>query len=214
MSDCIICSAPPTGFSYGLTRSIPMDARIEPATAATDSSGQLTALLDAIARGDRSALSALYERTSAKLYGICLRLLGSDAEAEDVLQETYVTVWRNAARFDPHKAGAITWLAVVARNKAIDRLRRRTLPSEAIDAAADIADDAPTAFDVVQQKQDSARLSACLDELDEKPRAMIRSAFLDGASYPELAEREGVPLGTMKSWIRRGLLRLRGCLER
>jgi len=190
-----------------------MDARIEPASVAADPSGQLTALLDAIARGDRSALSALYERTSAKLYGICLRLLGSESEAEDVLQETYVTVWRNAARFDPGKAGAITWLAVVARNKAIDRLRRRTLPSEAIDAAADIADDRPTAFDLVQQGQDSARLAGCLDELEEKPRAMIRAAFLDGASYPELAEREGVPLGTMKSWIRRALLRLRGCLE-
>ena len=102
---------------------------------------------------------------------------------------------------------------MVARNKAIDRLRRRTLPSEAIDAAAEIADDGPTAFDLVQQGQDSARLAGCLDELEEKPRAMIRAAFLDGASYPELAEREGVPLGTMKSWIRRALLRLRGCLE-
>jgi RNA polymerase sigma-70 factor (ECF subfamily) len=190
-----------------------MDSRIEPATVPADASG-LAALLDGVARGDRLALSALYERTSAKLYGICLRLLGSDAEAQDALQETYVTVWRNAARFDQDKAGAITWLAVVARNKAIDRLRRRSLPSEAIDAAADIADDSPTAFDVVQRSQDAARLLACLDELDEKPRGMIRAAFLDGASYSELAEREGVPLGTMKSWIRRGLLRLRGCLER
>jgi RNA polymerase sigma-70 factor (ECF subfamily) len=191
-----------------------MEPRIDPATAMADSSGQLTRLLDAVARGDRIALSALYDRTSAKLFGICLRLLGSESEAEDVLQEAYVSVWRNAARFDPAKASPVTWMAVVARNKAIDRLRRRTLPIEAIDAAADVADDSPTAFDLVQQSQETARLSSCLDELDEKPRAMIRAAFLDGASYPELAEREGVPLGTMKSWVRRGLLSLRGCLER
>lgn len=213
MPDCIIRSAPPAGRVFGLSRRTAMDTRIDPARVATNAGAELVTLLEAIAAGDRTALSALYDRTSAKLYGICLRLLGSEPEAEDALQETYVTVWRNAARFDPHKAGAITWLAVVARNKAIDRLRRRTLPSEAIDAAADIADDGPTAFDLVQQGQDSARLAGCLDELEEKPRAMIRAAFLDGASYPELAEREGVPLGTMKSWIRRALLRLRGCLE-
>ena len=213
MPDCIICSAPPAGNVVGLSRRPTRDTRIDPARVATNAGAELVTLLEAIAAGDRAALSALYDRTSAKLYGICLRLLGSEPEAEDALQETYVTVWRNAARFDPGKAGAITWLAVVARNKAIDRLRRRTLPSEAIDAAADIADDRPTAFDLVQQGQDSARLAGCLDELEEKPRSMIRAAFLDGASYPELAEREGVPLGTMKSWIRRGLLRLRGCLE-
>ena len=213
MPDCIIRSAPPAGTVFGLSRRTAMDTRIDPARVATNAGAELVTLLEAIAAGDRAALSALYDRTSAKLYGICLRLLGSEPEAEDALQETYVTVWRNAARFDPDKAGAITWLAVVARNKAIDRLRRRTLPSEAIDAAADIADDRPTAFDLVQQGQDSARLAGCLDELEEKPRAMIRAAFLDGASYPELAEREGVPLGTMKSWIRRALLRLRGCLE-
>ena len=80
--------------------------------------------------------------------------------------------------------------------------------------AADAEDESPSAFEVVQQQQDSARLADCLGELDERPRAMIRAAFLDGATYPELAEREGVPLGTMKSWIRRGLQRLRGCLER
>lgn len=214
MADCIICAAPPAGSGFGLSRSARMEARIDPATAAADSSGELTQLLGAVARGDRVALATLYDRTSAKLFGICLRLLGSEAEAEDVLQEAYVTVWRNAARFDPAKASPVTWMAVVTRNKAIDRLRRRTLPVETIDAAAEIPDDSPTAFDLVQLSQETARLSGCLDELDEKPRAMIRAAFLEGASYPELAEREGVPLATMKSWIRRGLLRLRGCLER
>jgi RNA polymerase sigma-70 factor (ECF subfamily) len=142
-----------------------------------------------------------------------VRLLGSQAEAEEVLQEVYVTVWNKADRFDPHKASPITWLAVLARNKAIDRLRLRRLPTDPIDHASEVADDRPSALDVLETAQEHDRLNGCLDELDAQQRSMIRAAFLDGASYPELAEREGVPLGTMKSWIRRGLLRLRGCLQ-
>ena len=181
---------------------------------ANSGGGELVALLEAITRGDRGAFSDLYRRTSAKLYGICLRLLPSEAEAQEVLQETYVLVWQKADRFDSAKASAITWLATIARNKAIDRLRRRTLAGDDLAAAAEVEDDSPSAFDVIGDAEDAARLSHCLEELDERARAMIRAAFLDGASYPELAERERVPLGTMKSWIRRGLQRLRGCLER
>lgn len=176
--------------------------------------GELVGLVGEVARGDRGAFSALYERTSAKLYGICLRLLGSEAEAQEVLQEVYLTVWQKAGRFDPEKASPITWLAVLARNRAIDRLRRRPFGADGLDAAADVADDSPSAFELVGKADDAARLANCLEEIEERTRAMIRAAFLEGATYPELAEREGVPLGTMKSWIRRGLQRLRGCLER
>lgn len=183
--------------------------------AATDgrASDELASMLESIALGDRKAFALLYQRTSAKLYGICLRLLGSEAEAEDVLQDVYVTIWQNAGRFDPTRASPITWLAVLARNKGIDRLRRRPAASEPIDAANDVADEAPLPFELARQSQDADRLSDCLDQLNERPRAMIRAAFLDGATYPELAKREGVPLGTMKSWIRRAMQRLRGCLE-
>jgi RNA polymerase sigma-70 factor (ECF subfamily) len=189
----------------------PMDRVAE---AIRSGSGELTGLLEAVARGDRDSFSTLYERTSAKLYGICLRLLGNESDAQDVLQDVYVTVWQKADRFDPSKAAAITWLSVLARNRSLDRLRRRPIGTEAIDAAADIEDDSPSAFDIVEEARDAARLGRCLEELEERSRLMIRAAFLDGATYPELAEREGVPLGTMKSWIRRGLQRLRGCLER
>lgn len=175
--------------------------------------GNLASLLQSTARGDRAAFSSLYARTSAKLYGICLRLLGSEAEAQDILQDVYVTVWQKAGRFDAARASPITWLAVLTRNKAIDRLRQRRAPTEDLDAADAVRDEAPLAFDVIDQQRHTARLKDCLDKLDERPRAMIRSAFLDGASYPQLAEREGVPLGTVKSWIRRGLQRLKGCLE-
>jgi RNA polymerase sigma-70 factor (ECF subfamily) len=189
-----------------------MDRRAESKT--SSDSGQLAKLLEAVSRGDRSGFAALYRRTSAKLYGICLRLLGSEAEAQDVLQEVYVTVWQKAGQFDSARASPITWLAVLTRNKAIDRLRRRPIASEGIEAAAEIEDDSPSAFDLVGGAEDAARLGHCLGELEEHARTMIRAAFLDGATYPELAEREGVPLGTMKSWIRRGLQRLRGCLDR
>lgn len=174
----------------------------------------LAPLLSAVAGGDRGALGTLYERTSAKLYGICLRVLGSEAEAEEALQEAYLAVWRRAETYDPARAGAIAWLAVLARNKAIDRLRRRSQPSAPLDAAEQVPDDAPSALDLIESAEDGARLAACLGELEEKQQALIRAAFWSGASYPELAEREAVPLGTMKSWIRRSLIRLRGCLER
>jgi RNA polymerase sigma-70 factor (ECF subfamily) len=175
---------------------------------------RLAGALAAVAAGDRDAMALLYRRTSAKLYGICLRLLGSEAEAEEVLQETYITVWRRAAAFDAGRASPITWLAVLARNKAIDRLRTRRPPADDLDAALDIADEAPLAPELIDRQRDGERLARCLAELEEKSAAAIRSAFLDGLSYPELAARDDVPLPTMKSWIRRGLLRLRGCLER
>ena len=175
---------------------------------------ELVPMMHAVAEGDPAALEQLYRRTSGKLYGICARLLDNQAEAEEVLQEVYVTVWRKATRFDEAKSSPITWLAVLARNKAIDRLRLRRIPTETLDAAGDVADDSETAIDLIERAQQNRRLADCLDELEDRQRTSIRAAFLDGATYPQLAERAGVPLPTMKSWIRRGLMVLRGCLER
>src|SRR5262249_39566258 len=137
------------------------------------------------------------------------------SEAEDVLQDVFVTVWRKADTFDPGKASPITWLVTIARNRAIDRLRsgggnRRTEP---IEAADDVSDPAPVAAGHIERAQEQHRLSRCLEELEARHAAAIRAAFLDGATYEELAQRMSVPLGTMKSWIRRGLLKLRACLE-
>jgi RNA polymerase sigma-70 factor, ECF subfamily len=175
---------------------------------------ELTPLLRAVASGDRPALAKLYARTSAKLYGVILRLLRSESDAEEVLQEVFVSVWRNAARFDEERASPITWLCTLARNRSIDRLRRRQLATAPLEAASEIALDEPSAFERIDAQQEAGRLRTCLDELESRPRALIEAAFLDGATYSQLAEREGVPLGTMKSWIRRGLQRLKGCLER
>lgn len=208
--------SPPADILFPLRPQYSMRRRMDrpPADMRSSGSKELEDLIRAVAGGDRAAFASLYDRTSAKLYGICLRLLRDEAEAQDVLQDAYVSVWNKAEHYDSAKASPITWLAVVARNKAIDRLRQRRIGSDDLDAAANVEDDSPSAFTVVERQQDAARLAGCLDELEDRARAMIRAAFLDGATYPELAEREGVPLGTMKSWIRRGLQRLRGCLER
>lgn len=189
-----------------------MDRSVDTA-AKQESSEELNRLLAALERGDRGALRDLYRRTSSKLYGICLRVTGDEAEAQDVLQDVFTTVWKKAGRFDPAKASAVTWLSVLTRNKAIDRLRRRRQPTADLDQVSNLSSDEPSQLDVLERSEDASRLRACLDELDERARTMIRAAFFDGATYPELAKREDVPLPTMKSWIRRGLQRLRGCME-
>ena len=175
----------------------------------------IAAALGRIPDGDRAALQTVYRLTSAKLFGVCLRILGEHGDAEDVLQEVFVTVWRKAASFDPGKASPITWLVAIARNRAIDRLRagavsRRMEPIESADA---VSDPAPGAVERVERAQQHQRLARCLEELEAHHAGAIRAAFLDGATYEELAARMSVPLGTMKSWIRRGLLKLRACLE-
>ena len=185
-------------------------------TAADAARRQLAAALARIAGGDRAALQLVYRDTSAKLFGVCLRILRDRSEAEDVLQDVYMTVWRRAETFDPDRASPITWLVTVARNRSIDRLRssakaRRMRP---IDDAFEVSDGAPSALAQVESDDEHRRLMDCLGELEPRHALAIRSAFLDGATYEELAARVDVPLGTMKSWIRRGLTRLRDCLER
>jgi RNA polymerase sigma factor (sigma-70 family) len=176
----------------------------------------LSERLQAVGRGDQAALADVYRLTSAKLFGVCLRICTERSEAEEVLQETYVTIWRRAGTYVPGRASAISWLVAVARNKALDRLRsgkvrRAAAPVEEADA---LPDPGPSALQEVERAEDSAALMRCIEELDANQRDAIRRAFLDGRTYEELARDGEVPLGTMKSWIRRGLQKLRGCLER
>jgi len=169
-----------------------------------------------IAGGDRAALRALYEATAPKLFGVCLRILSDREESEDVLQDVYVTVWRRADRYDAARASVTTWISTIARNRAIDRLRARgpLAKAEPVEAL-EIADEAqPGAELSLAAADDARRLAACLDELDPRTRQVIRTAFYEGVTYEALAQRLGAPLGTVKSWIRRGLARLKGCLER
>ena len=176
---------------------------------------ELIRLLNHTGRGDQQAFAELYRRTSSKLFGVCLRMLRERGEAEEVLQETYITVWRRAASFDAARASAITWLVTLARNKAIDRLRQHR--EEQLDdplRLEETADVQPTPVAHAETSQERQRLQRCLDELEPLQRAAVREAFFTGATYNELATRCRVPLGTMKSWIRRSLLQLRTCLER
>jgi RNA polymerase sigma-70 factor (ECF subfamily) len=175
----------------------------------------IIAALAQVPKGDRAALQTIYRLTSTKLFGVCLRILGGRDEAEDVLQEVYLTVWRKAADFDATRASPMTWLIAIARNRAIDRLRADKISRrlEPIETAAEVADAAPAADLTLETSEESARLSACLETLAGHERAALRGAFFDGNTYEELARRMNVPLGTMKSWIRRAMLKLKGCLE-
>src|SRR6266849_1783130 len=130
---------------------------------------QLVAALARVAAGDRAALRLVYQDTSAKLFGVCLRILSDRGEAEDVLQEVYVTVWRKAATFDPNRASPITWLVAIARNRAIDRLRATAVSRrmEPIEAADKVSDPAPAAVERVELAQQHQRLAGCLEELDQ-----------------------------------------------
>jgi RNA polymerase sigma-70 factor (ECF subfamily) len=167
-------------------------------------------LLQACGSGNRLAFEALYRATSARLFGICLHYLGNRAEAEEVLQEAYTSVWLKASSFDPGLASACTWLATIARHKAIDRRRARHV-HEPLDSVAQwVAKD--TVIDSVERERQGNAIDRCLATLEEDQQRYIRVAFFEGCSYAELAERNSIPLGTMKSWIRRGLLRLRVCL--
>lgn len=180
--------------------------------------GALITALAAVARRDRDALRQVYDLTSAKLFGICLRICGDRGSAEDVLQAVYMKVWDRADRFDPARSSPITWLCTIARNGAIDWRRSASgkaalAPSLPASAAMEVADTAPRADILLETAEDGERLHHCLDELEARSHAAVRAAFFDGLTYAELAERNEVPLGTMKSLIRRAMLRLKDCMR-
>jgi RNA polymerase sigma factor (sigma-70 family) len=166
-----------------------------------------------VAGGDRAAFEELYQRTSAKLFGVCLRILPMRQEAEEALQEAYLSVWRRAGSFDGARGRPMTWLITLARNSAIDRLRAGGRISTApIDLADQVADSTPIASALVESDEDERRLAYCVGTLDAGEASLIRTAFFEGSTYAELAERAATPLGTIKSRIRRALAKLRACL--
>ena len=165
--------------------------------------------------GDRAAFSALYQATSAKLFGICLRVLNSRAEAEDALQEVYVKVWRNAGKYQSGGYSPMTWLITIARNHAIDRLRsRRAQGGSGMEEAEAIADAKPGPEALAVADSERGRLVECLDELPDDRASAVRLAYLHGETYADLAARFDVPLNTMRTWLRRSLQKLKECLLR
>jgi RNA polymerase sigma-70 factor (ECF subfamily) len=168
------------------------------------------ALLQRIADGDRVALKMLYDALAPKLLGVSLRIVGDRADAEDIVQDVFVTIWRKAAEYDPARAGGEAWLVAITRNRAIDRVRvrgrRPMLPEE---AAAAVPDPHARA-DAGAEASDAARaVDRALGALDPRHAGVIRGAWIEGLSYEELARREGIPVGTVKTWVFRGLRRMR-----
>lgn len=176
---------------------------------------RLVRAMQDVAAGERGALKTVYNLTSMKVYGVIVRIVRDRERADDVLQDVYLKVWDRAGRYDPAKAAVITWLCTIARNSAIDTLRRdaRVPVPIADDAMPEPEDGDPLADELLCVEEEYDKLRRCMEELKDDQRTSIRMAFFDGFTHSELAARLEVPLGTMKSWIRRGLASLKACLR-
>lgn len=190
------------------------DAELPPQGSPASQADELALALEAVASGDTAAFQDVYRRTAAKLFGVCLRILPTRQEAEEVLQEAYLTVWRRASSYDRDRGTAMAWLITLTRNRAVDRLRGAVkLSSRPIAEAAQIADPAPSPSDRLESSDEARRLRECLGVLHEDDAVLIRTAFFQGSTYAELATRSDKPLGTIKSRIRRALMKLKECLQ-
>jgi RNA polymerase sigma-70 factor, ECF subfamily len=170
----------------------------------------ISTLLARIALKDRQAFNALYGLISPKLFGVILRLTRNRAEAEDVLQETFVKIWQHAGQYRDTQHSPMAWLVAIARNHAIDKLRRKPKESVELDDSLGLADEGPTPEAAVAASSQRKQIDDCLKTIDTADA--IRGAYLDGFTYEELAKRFDVPLNTMKTWLRRGLMKLKDCL--
>jgi len=191
------------------------------AGAPAERSVRLAALLARVALGDQSAFAQLYQQTSAHLYGVAVRIVKDGAAAEEVLQEAFVNVWHHAGSYQAAKSQPTTWLAAIVRNRCLDQLRRREL--DTVTMTRDDEDDGrefdlpsgdPTPVEMLLAGAEAQSVRDCVDGLEAGQKQAIALAFYQGLSHAELAEHLRQPLGTVKSWVRRGLERLKGCLDR
>jgi RNA polymerase sigma factor (sigma-70 family) len=180
----------------------------------------LIALIDRIAQRDEAALKGLYDLVSSKLYGLALRVVKKHEWAEDVLQETFLQVWRSAGDYRTSLSPPMAWLGLIVRSRSLDFLRRRTaerahLTDEIDDVMADTMEgNSPNPLDVSLASQQAWALHQCLGKLENRQREVVSLAYLRDLSHSELAEQLKLPLGTVKTWIRRGLEQLRTCMAR
>jgi len=178
--------------------------------------GRLAGLLAQSALKDQRAFGDLYQLTSAKLYGVALRILRRQDWAEEVLQECYVNIWNHAGDYAVAKSAPLTWMTSIVRNRCLDWLRRpqRETTGVEYDVAVEAwRDDAPGPMESLLAASEAAALARCMQQLESKQRQSIMLAFFHGLSHTELARHMQQPLGTVKTWVRRGLERLKGCLS-
>jgi RNA polymerase sigma-70 factor, ECF subfamily len=174
---------------------------------------QLSDLMRRVASQDREAFRAVYAATSAKLYGIVLRILKRPDVADEIIQETYVRIWNHAASFDPERASPITWMAAIARNRALDEVRKVTpIALETLPEAMELRDPQMLVSERLEIAGEIGRLNACLDALEPERREIVKLAYLEGMSRDELGRRFGHPTSTIKTWLHRSLKQLRSCL--
>lgn len=185
----------------------------------------LERLIELVGLGQRAAFSALYETTSAQLFGVVLRINPDRAQAEEVLQEVYVNVWRSAVGYDAARAQPMTWLTSIARNGAIDSLRRARARGQGLnmsltapnddgdeDPVERLVSDGPGALELLQQAADARAVTRCIEALSSEQKQCVALAYYQGLSHREIADQLVEPLGTVKSWLRRALLALKDCL--
>lgn len=186
------------------------DAKVEKARAARQS---LITALENLARGDKTAFEAVYAATSAKLYGVVVRILGRPDLADEVLQEVYIRVWQRAWEFDPASGSPITWLVTIARNRALDEVKRKTMRSlEECPEVMDIPSEGSQS-DSYERDEELQRVLNCLDQLEPERRQIILLAYDYGMTREQIAEHIGRPIGTVKTLLRRSLAQLRESLE-
>jgi RNA polymerase sigma-70 factor (ECF subfamily) len=187
--------------------------RLELVYSETMTPKEIESLISRVALGDRAAFGALYAATSAKLFGVALRVLKNRADAEDVLQEAYVKIWNNAAKYQVSGYSPMTWLIAIVRNQSIDRLRARKPDAAELAEADDIADLSATPEQSAVDGGEMQRLRLCLEKLSPGRAEAVKAAYMEGYSYQELAERLEQPINTVRTWLRRSLISLKECLS-
>lgn len=176
-------------------------------------------LMDLLARtalSDQQAFAELYRLSSSHLYAVALRILRESAAAEEVLQESFVNIWHHAGSYVAAKSQPLTWLTSIVRNRCLDHLRRREIDTITIDDEEEgmtIADQGPTPLELLLAGADARAVKGCVDALEAGQKQAIALAFYQGLSHSELSRHLKQPLGTVKSWVRRGLERLKTCLD-
>ena len=181
---------------------------------------QLIALLDRVALADESALRELYDATSSKLYGVAVRVVTNREWAEDVLQEAYLNIWKIAGDYKATLSPPMAWMGLLVRSRGLDFLRRRASDRadrmQPLDEVISdtVAGDSPNPMNTTQASEQARALHQCLSQLENRQREVVSLAYLRDLSHSELAQQLKLPLGTVKTWIRRGLEQLRGCMGR